>query len=147
VPDPFRVLVTGARKTTLDQDAHVRHILKRVTADARCSGRLVVVIEGECPHDRVDCAAGLLDCPHHSVDLAARRWAEAEQRATVEPHPGDWHQHGRATGPIRNAEMVATGADICLAFPGDDSVGTWDCVKKAARAGIVGRVYPLGATP
>lgn len=53
-----------------------------------------------------------------------------------EPHPADWTQYGKAAGRIRNAEMVRAGADICIAFPLPDSVGTWDCVRRAKTAGI-----------
>jgi hypothetical protein len=144
--EPFRVIVTGARATFPDQDALVRHVLQRATGDARTAGRLVIVVEGECPHDRTKCDAGP-DCPHRSVDLAARRWALFEPGVAVDPHPADWRRHGRAAGGIRNGEMVRPGGDLCLAFPGHSSVGTWDCLRQAARRGIVGRVYPLGETP
>lgn len=45
-------------------------------------------------------------------------------------------------GHLRNQEMVDTGADICLAFPvgtkaSKRSRGTWDCMDRAKRAGIV----------
>lgn len=53
----------------------------------------------------------------------------------VEPHPADWSA-GRGAGPVRNQEMVDAGADVLVAFPLDDSVGTWDCYDRAYRAGI-----------
>lgn len=52
----------------------------------------------------------------------------------VEEHPADWHQHGRAAGPIRNQHMVSLGADILIAFPGGK--GTADMVRRAQAAGI-----------
>jgi len=54
----------------------------------------------------------------------------------IELHPADWATHGRAAGGIRNQRMVDLGANICIAFPDPDSVGTWDCVKRAVAAGI-----------
>ena len=57
----------------------------------------------------------------------------------TEPHPANWYPLGRydrAAGNKRNAEMVALGADICLAFPDPTSRGTWNCVNIAKRAGI-----------
>lgn len=79
----------------------------------------------------------------------------------TEAHPASWHEHGsdcpashaglrtcKKAGHRRNAEMIALGADVCLAFPthglhlapGEDrkdtSRGTWDCATKAKDAGI-----------
>lgn len=48
----------------------------------------------------------------------------------------DWRTHGPAAGPMRNQEMVDAGADVCLAFPFDDSRGTFDCMRRARIAGI-----------
>jgi hypothetical protein len=44
----------------------------------------------------------------------------------------------RAAGVLRNTWMVEHGPkpDVCLAFPGPGSRGTWDCVRKAAAFGI-----------
>lgn len=79
----------------------------------------------------------------------------------TEAHPAAWGQHAadcpashaglrtcKKAGHRRNAEMIASGADVCLAFPthglhlaeGEDrantSRGTWDCATKAKDAGI-----------
>ena len=49
----------------------------------------------------------------------------------------DWSKYGKAAGPIRNQEMIDTyRPDVCLAFPWEDSRGTWDCVQRAKKAGI-----------
>ena len=53
---------------------------------------------------------------------------------TVEAHPADWQRWGRGAGPRRNAEMLALGADLVLAFPGGR--GTADMVRKARAAGV-----------
>jgi hypothetical protein len=40
--------------------------------------------------------------------------------------------------------MASLGAKLCLAFPRKGgSRGTWDCIRKAADAGIPVRIYPL----
>lgn len=54
----------------------------------------------------------------------------------VEEYPADWDTYGRSAGPIRNAEMVKLGADVCLAFPFTNSRGTIDCMRRAKVAGI-----------
>lgn len=53
-----------------------------------------------------------------------------------EAHPADWERFGRSAGHRRNAEMVALGADLCLAFPLGVSRGTRGCMALAERAGI-----------
>ena len=74
-------------------------------------------------------------CPYGGVDESAARWARYVG-ATEEAHPADWGRHGKSAGPKRNQTMVDRGADICLAFPGPSSRGTWDCMKRARAAGI-----------
>ena len=46
--------------------------------------------------------------------------------------------------PGAAARMVASGADLCLAYPhGDTSRGTLDCLTRAMAAGIPSRVTEL----
>ena len=52
----------------------------------------------------------------------------------TEAHPADWRRHGRAAGPIRNREMLSSGIDMLIAFPG--GAGTRDCVRAAVELGI-----------
>jgi hypothetical protein len=54
----------------------------------------------------------------------------------TEAHPALWDIHGRAAGHIRNAEMVALGADIVIGFIRNESRGATGCVKLAEAAGI-----------
>ena len=127
---PLRILVTGSRTTTSEGDGYVWLTLDRICAPTLASGRSVVIVQGECHKG--------------GVDLAARRWAEETASAESEGYPADWKAHGKPAGMIRNGQMVALGADLCVAFPARGSRGTWDCLKQAADAGIPGRVYPLG---
>src|SRR3990167_1929468 len=66
----------------------------------------------------------------------------AELGAAVEIHAANWNQYGRDAGPIRNQKMVMTGAEVCFAFPGPQSTGTWDCIRRAVKAGITTFIYP-----
>jgi hypothetical protein len=69
-------------------------------------------------------------------------WMRDFPGALREPErfPADWGTHSKAAGPIRNAAMVATLPNICIAFPLRSSRGTWDCIDKAKAAGIETRV-------
>lgn len=54
----------------------------------------------------------------------------------VEAHPAKWDELGKRAGIVRNCDMVALGADVCLAFPLPDSRGTFHCMREAEKAGI-----------
>lgn len=65
----------------------------------------------------------------------------------------DWGPHGHMGGPIRNQQMVdylkaaqLRGVPYCevVAVPGPKSKGTWDCVRRAVRAGFQVTVLPGG---
>jgi hypothetical protein len=68
------------------------------------------------------------------ADRHAETWAHlAGVRVAV--YPADWKAHGRAAGPIRNAQMLALEAPrLVVAFPGGR--GTADMVRKATDAGV-----------
>lgn len=55
---------------------------------------------------------------------------------TVERHFANWERYGKVAGPRRNWEMVDSGADVCLAFPMGESLGTRGCMEMARIAGI-----------
>lgn len=74
------------------------------------------------------------------ADRIAREWAQSINLA-VATYEADWVKHGRAAGPIRNQAMVDDRPDIVLAFPLDDSRGTYDAIRRARAAGIEVRIY------
>jgi Bifunctional DNA primase/polymerase, N-terminal/YspA, cpYpsA-related SLOG family len=122
--DTFRVLVTGSRTWT-DEDAIV-DALARLSVEHDSA---LVVVHGGCPR---------------GADAIAHAWCHSTGTA-VERHPADWST-GRAAGHRRNAAMVATRPDLCLAFIRDGSPGATGCAALAERAGIptVRHVHPTG---
>jgi hypothetical protein len=120
----YRILVTGWRHWPEERAFVVDQALDAVQWDAG-HGADLVVVHGNCLYG--------------GVDLYADRWAK-RAGVTVEPHPADRSPNGQILGPLRNSQMVALGARICLAFPGPKSRGTWDCVRKAVDADLPIRV-------
>ena len=53
---------------------------------------------------------------------------------TVERHTAKWAKYGKAAGPIRNQEMLDSGIDLVVAFPGGR--GTADMLRRARLAGV-----------
>lgn len=70
-----------------------------------------------------------------------------ESGITVERHPADWNLHGKVAGPLRNAEMAARGADICIAFWDGKSPGTSNMIKCAVEHGIPVRIVAKRGRP
>lgn len=133
---PYRVLVTGSRDWPKPADVFTA----LNDAQRQAKGRLLVVVHGACPT---------------GADAHARQWARARQgqgEAVIEDaHRANWRPGGvldRSAGFRRNAEMVAAGADIALAFTGPCSKpncrqpqphashGTSHCADLAEQAGI-----------
>lgn len=123
----MRIGVTGGRG--FDDVALVEQALQNLPVDA-------VLVHGA--------ASG--------ADRLCARWWEAHGR-TCDPHPADWqapcrtscaagHRRRRrdgtdycpAAGNYRNQEMVDSGLDLLIAFPG--GTGTADMVRRARSRGV-----------
>jgi UDP-N-acetylmuramoylalanine-D-glutamate ligase len=52
----------------------------------------------------------------------------------TEQYPANWSKHGRAAGPIRNKQMLDSGLDLVIAFPGGR--GTANMITQARKAGV-----------
>src|SRR5262245_17298340 len=63
----------------------------------------------------------------HGGSRGADRIAEQEAQKhgfLIEPHPADWEHLGKRAGLMRNEDMAALGADLCIAFWDGRSTGT-----------------------
>ena len=119
--DAYRILVTGSRDW--DAEGSLRQALMGAAAGLGVSreSRNLIVVHGACPR---------------GADAMADTWAK-DYGIPAERHPADW-SYGKSAGFIRNAEMVALGADLCLAFykQGAGNKGTDHCASLAEKAGI-----------
>lgn len=61
-----------------------------------------------------------------------------ELRIPCRVFPAEWDKHGKAAGPIRNAEMLEENPDLVLAFHDniESSKGTKDMVRRAKDKGF-----------
>jgi hypothetical protein len=140
--EPYRLIVTGSRDW-----ADLPLLRRELDAAMHEAGEdRVVIVHGKCD-------------PRDPQTREPFPWAEAERLSLVgqrcllgadwmadriagtrgiwvERHPADWNAHGKAAGPRRNAEMVALGAFLCLAFIKDGSPGATNCADLAERASI-----------
>ena len=108
----MRVLVTGSRKWT-----DTRTIFDQLRG---------------LPSDSIICHGGA-----PGADTIAGQIAKLLHLQVV-CYPAEWKRHGRRAGPIRNQLMLDDfKPELVLAFPGPDSVGTWDMVDRAEAAGVL----------
>ena len=68
------------------------------------------------------------------ADFLGERYAQ-ERGLSIDAHSADWNQHGRAAGPIRNAEMAEV-ADALIAFWDGVSRGTKNMIDTAKSKGL-----------
>jgi hypothetical protein len=126
---PVRLLVTGSRTWT---DRQAINDCLSLAQEYWASEQGIVIIHGKCPE---------------GADLMAHEWAVANG-VEEEPHPANWKVGGRSAGMTRNSEMVALGADMCIAFikpcsgtkckrrDKHGSHGSSHCASEARHAGI-----------
>jgi len=120
VGESVRILITGSRDWT-NQNA-VFGAIHTAIADYDADYTDVVIIHGACP-------------------TGADAIADTVQFGTIKRYPADWEKHGKAAGPIRNKTMVTAGADVCLAFIKNGSLGATGCALLAEKAGIPTRRF------
>lgn len=124
-----RVLVTGSRDWK-DRDAIAGDL-------AQWRGAGVVLVHGAAPGaDRIAAQIwrswGLPDEPHPAGWTVCGRGCRPGHRLSRR----DGSQYCPTAGRRRNAEMVAAGAQVCLAFIRRHSRGATHCATTAETAGI-----------
>lgn len=113
-----RILITGSREW---QNREAIYLAIFHWVREHCTGpEEIIIVHGDASR---------------GADRLARDIARNISWATEEPHPADW-SWGNGAGMQRNDEMVALGADVCLAFIRGKSNGTRHCAGQAAKAGI-----------
>lgn len=106
----MRVLVCGSRHF------NNKDLMEDILNDYNVS----TVIEGEA----------------RGADTLARRYAE-RHGIPVDRYPALWDKHGKAAGPIRNAQMLTEGKpELVIAFRGPNSRGTQNMIDQAKKAGV-----------
>jgi hypothetical protein len=67
------------------------------------------------------------------ADTHAKHWALRNKRQEW-AFPAEWSKYGNSAGPRRNKQMLGSGAELVVAFPGGK--GTRNMVKQARHAGL-----------
>ena len=114
---PYRVLVCGGRdyKDYKHAEAVLNHIDGTLSAE-----RTLVIVEGGAK----------------GADELAHMWATSHSKQ-VQTYTAQWDLYGKKAGPIRNQEMLDSGVDLVVAFPGWlHSKGTEDMVRRAHEAHV-----------
>lgn len=108
----MRIIVCGGR------DYHDKAALFRAMDKAHSLKPITFLIQGGA----------------NGADFLGWTWGD-ERGVSCGSYNADWKKHGKAAGPIRNAEMISQGKpDGVIAFPG--GAGTADMVRQAEAAGI-----------
>lgn len=120
-PKAFRILVCGGRdwsnRTLTDG------VLDGFRQQYHEKGKPIVIVEGGA----------------QGADTLAKEYA-IKHDIPFEEYRAEWNKYGRAAGPKRNTDMLNSGIDVVVAFPGGR--GTHDTIRKAEKIGI--RVWKPG---
>lgn len=111
----MRLLVYGGRDFNDRHDAYT--CLDYVTERLLLEDEDVVVVSGMA----------------RGADTLGVDWAH-ERGYAIDPYPADWDKYAKAAGPIRNQQMLDSGIDVAVQFPGGN--GTADMRRRLDKAGI-----------
>jgi hypothetical protein len=114
-----RVIITGSR--TWDARFKVDTVLNELYALADILASPLTIVHGDCPT---------------GADQFADQWAAKHSDVTVQRFPADWKRYSKSAGPRRNEAMVDAGADMCIGFLRNNSLGTRNALILAKVAKI-----------
>lgn len=80
------------------------------------------------PRDLIIISGGASGVDSIAIDWAIVNWV------TFEEYKADWKTYGKSAGMIRNKQMLDSGIDLVIAFPGGK--GTTNMVNIAKKAGV-----------
>lgn len=130
----MRILITGSRNWDLMESISAR-IVETIIAYTDEHPELksrpidwVTLVHGDCPRGA-----------DYLADLFFKTVLRAPNQ--IERYPADWSTFGRSAGFKRNARMVRTMPDVCLAFIRDNSPGSTGCRDLAKKAGIATETF------
>lgn len=110
----MRILITGSRDWT-DQGRIARTIMRYLAATTE-----MLYDDDSVPIRRNTNEVVIVHGGARGADQLAATWAEGcEPPIATEAHPVTqqmWQENPRVAGYMRNIDMVAMGADVCLAF-------------------------------
>lgn len=89
---------------------------------------LICKVAIESPQFKVGC------CPTGADRLVRKITAAAEFCDDAVVFNADWDLLGLSAGPVRNRQMLDSGVELLIAFPGHK--GTADCIQQAVTRGI-----------
>lgn len=115
----FRVIIAGGRD--FNDYALLKAKCDTILAE-KAATRRIVIVSGAA----------------RGADSLGERYAR-EHGYALDSHPADWNTHGKAAGPIRNAQM-ANSADALIAFWDGKSHGTKSMINIAKKKGLFVRV-------
>jgi hypothetical protein len=126
----YRVICTGSRDWEgAWATERIGEVLQSVWAMTTTLGVQLVLRHGDCPT---------------GADAIVDRWGRRRSGVAVETYQANWTL-GRSAGPRRNQDMVNDGAEMCIGFHRNNSLGTWDCLQRAIADNIPTFVIPWRA--
>ncbi len=141
----MKVLVTGSR--TWKNASFIYAKLQHCADTAVEMGVRLTIVHGGCRTGADGIAHGWAMSAPVTVEVHPARWT-AECRATCSSVHRRTDRHNQTVCPqagfYRNEEMVALGADLCLAFIDDGSSGASNCARLAQKAGIETLLFRTG---